>query len=176
MENDWKTMKKVIKNVERPLVLSTHTSASEDQNQYSPSDLVLAVGALLYSSLDTAIISGVREVDFDNYLSPLIKNTERSPTILRIIMVGDFDASFYTKLPSSVTGQAKDDLDTELYRGALVPEEYFPLVLDNPTFDDGSNREIRETIISADENENKFYVSYISLKGSGEYFQNVVFR
>ena len=63
IKDDWKTMKKVIKDVEKPLVLSVAQPTSEDQNQYSPSDLVLAVKALLYSTLDTAIIPGVREVD-----------------------------------------------------------------------------------------------------------------
>ena len=168
-------MKKVIKDVEKPLVLSVAQPTSEDQNQYSPSDLVLAVKALLYSTLDTAIIPGVREVDFDNYLSPLIKNTP--PTILRIIMVGNFDASFYSKLPSSVTGEDfTGALDPDLFRGVIVPEPEIPFVINNPTFDVESNQEIRETIISTDEDENDFYVSYISLKGSGDYFQTAVFR
>jgi hypothetical protein len=176
IKDDWKTMKKVIKDVEKPLVLSVAEPTSEDQNQYSPSDLVLAVEALLYSTLDTAIISGtgLSELDF-NYLFNKIKSN--SPSILRIIMVGTFPNTISSQLPTSVIGQDfLGGLNPDLFRGVIVPEPEIPLVINNPTFDVESNQEIRETIISEDENKNEFFVSYISLKGSGEYFQTAVFR
>ena len=58
-----------------------------------------------------------------------------------------------------------------MFRGVIVPEPEIPFVINNPTFDVESNQEIRETIISTDEDENDFYVSYISLKGSGIIFK-----
>ena len=174
IEDDWKIMKKVIKDVEKSLVLSTPSQASGQQNKYSASDRVLAVEKLLYSSLNTAIISGVTEADFDKYLSNKIKT--KTPTILRIIMVGNFTNNFKNKLPSSVTAENfKGRTDVHLFRGILVPETKFPLLLDNPAF---HNTEIRESFISSNEakNPSSLYIPYIALKRVGDYFGPADFK
>ena len=178
IKNDWKPVKKVIKNEERPMVLSTPgdsdvTLTSEDQSNYVPSDKVLAAKSLLNSSLDTAIISGseLNSTDFE-YLFNEIKNKE--PTILRLIMIGSFPANISSQIPSSVNYQDMLDKGYKqyLFNQTRVLPENIPSVISNPMFggrDSATNTEIRQSLISTSSDQNSFFVPIIFLAQDSEY-------
>ena len=124
-----------------------------------------AARSLLYSSLDTAIISGseLNSRDFE-FLFSEIKQYE--PKILRLIMKGNFPDNISIQIPNIVNYQNMSGYKHYLFNPMRVLPQNLPFIINNPEFgntDSQTNNEIRQSFITTKTDENAFFVPIIFL-------------